>query len=201
MNIIDLIEIDAKKISTEKKWRKLIFIIFLIVSISIGYGTRQDYVEAFSWFNIIPSSILLFLTFFFFKHDRPKVYLPLAVLFFAISLLQTQTIISLSKFEESAKYWHEAFHCLSIGFFGGLVLTVFISLLFQYYFPLQSKKSVFKNSILISLAPTFLLSLHCPGPLRSHIIFSHWGASVLIFAICAVFLNLINQKRKRVINK
>lgn len=198
MNIIDFIEKDAKKINHEKKYFKIIFTIFLLLSLCIGYGTRADFIEAFEWFNIIPSLILAISSFLFFYFLKLRKVIPTylsALFFFTFSLLQTQTKISLAKFVDLSKYWHENLHCFEIGSLGGLFISLSLTPIYYFLFPLQSKKSIFLNSIFISLAPTFVLSLHCPGPLKSHILISHWGSSLCIFILSSLLFYTINQKK------
>ena len=72
MSIINFIEEDSKKIAKSKSNRHKVLFLFLIISLLVGYGTREDYVEAFAWFNIIPSVLLVVLGFFSYSEVLKK---------------------------------------------------------------------------------------------------------------------------------
>lgn len=199
MSIIDFIEQDSQKIKHTKKWHYVLIVIFFIFSLIIGYATRRDFIEAFEIFNVVPSFFLvLFATIFLFvvlKNKPNPYYYFLASLFYLTTLTQTQTHISLSKFSNINMYWSENLHCLEIGTLGGLFVSTMAIFIIIKFFPILSLKKIFSYSVFISMSSSLILSLHCPGPLKTHIVISHWGSSLIINLLCTYFLYTLQGKK------
>jgi len=192
MKATDFIYKDLEKSQGAEKVILSLSIILSLAMTALGLGFRRDFVEAFTLHNLFPP-LLMFVTigaslWAYAKSEKPWSWKIKAILIFSalalgLSLVQPETPISLSKFQNSNRFWPETFHCLALGLFCSFIASIILTLIVFKFLPTPNQRQQMLCAMISGLCGLTALTLHCMGPLLSHTFIAHWGQAALIFPI------------------
>jgi hypothetical protein len=189
MKTIDFIESDIGRTRPRRPVLGALSAALALAMIAMGLGLRRDLQGAFTWGNTLPPLLILVAAALF-----PWIYVSratatqkrwalqgLLTLALGLSLLQPQTPASLLKFQEPGRFWPENFHCLTLGVLASACASVILTAGTFWWLPLPNRRWQLACAGVSGICGVAALTLHCMGPLLSHVVISHWGQIFIIF--------------------
>ena len=189
MRAIDFIEADVKRVEKGAVRAVAIGLSLGVLSVGLGLWAREDFREVFTLQNLLPPALMLIgltagLAVYLQKAPWARKLVWLCVILvgvLALSLVQPQTEVSLSKFQDPARFWPENLHCLLVGAGVSLVTSILLSVLMLRFLPSPNRRWQTVLSFLPGVCGLVALTVHCMGALVSHTLIAHWGQVLLIF--------------------
>lgn len=191
MNALDFIQADLQKATARPRAWRPVALALAAIAAGLGLGARRDWVDVLRAPNLLPAlSMLLALALvprLYLRRPRGwqagRVLLLAATTVLALSLVQPQTGASLAKFASPERFWPESLHCLVLGLCGSGLASGVLAVAFGRWLPVPDRRWRLGVAGLSGLVGVCALTFHCMGPLRGHIVLSHWGQAVIVFPV------------------
>ncbi len=201
MKAVDFIAADTARAA---KGRSLAIGLGLaVLSAGLGLWLRGDFVEVFTLRNLLPAALMLVAlvaSFALYSRNVPwakkRLYFgALLAGILAVSLVQPQTPVSLSKFQDPERFWPENLHCLGIGVGVSSLISLLLSWLAWKSLPLPNRRWQRIFALLPGLGGLLALTLHCMGPLFSHTLIAHWGQVAIVLPLAYLQQRLLFRRQ------
>lgn len=176
----------------------------VVLAALVGLGARGDFEETWTLVNLAPAAgmalaVLLVPWIYVTRALAPSRKVGLlavfAVLILLASTLQPQTEVSLRKFQPAGSFWPENLHCLLIGLLASGLASLWLDLAFYKWLPTPNQRWQGIASLTAGATGLLALTLHCMGPLWSHIAVSHWGQALVLFPVAALQQRWLFRRR------